>query len=147
LAELTRGQPWTVEQCKTNGNYYQHEMDVQSPFAAAPQIYREMVRICQNANIPVLFVRMPQQSYWRDAPPALNDRIEGFYAALSRDTGVQFIDARAWVDDTAFLDGSHLLPEGAAAFSQRLEREFLGPYVSHFAEERRLRQRMASSQP
>ena len=52
-------------------------------------------------------------------------RIAAHLERLHADTGVPQINARHWADDTEFLDGYHLLPEGARRFTRRLGREVL----------------------
>ncbi len=129
LADVSPHKPLTHEQIVGAGQYHLHEIDVMPTYEPAYRALCEMVQTCRARHVPVLFVRMPDNSSMRQPPPALNERIEGFYAALRRDTGVGFIDARAWVDDSGFIDGTHLLPEGAAVFSERLGREYLEPIL------------------
>ncbi len=100
--------------------YHQHAIDVTPTFDGTNRAYREMVETCRRHGVRVMFVRMPENSCMRQYPPALKARIETFYADLKRDTGVDFIDARTWVDDPGFIDGTHLLPEGAVQYSSRL---------------------------
>ena len=49
---------------------------------------------------------------------------------LAREYGVSVVDARAWVPDDGFMDGHHLLPEGATTFTKRLGTEVLQPMLA-----------------
>ena len=126
----TPHKPLTHEQIVGAGQYHLHEIDVTPTYDPAFHALCEMVETCRQNHIPVVFVRMPDNSEMRRPPPALNERIEGFYAALRRQTGVGFIDGRDWVDDSGFIDGTHLLPQGSAVFSERLARDYLKPILS-----------------
>ena len=100
--------------------YHQHAINVTPTFDGTCRAYREMVETCRRHHIRVMFVRMPENSCMRQYEPALKERIEAFYADLKKDTGVGFIDARDWVDDAGFIDGTHLVPEGAVQYSSKL---------------------------
>jgi hypothetical protein len=43
------------------------------------------------------------------------------------DYGLPVIDAREWMGEEDFIDGHHLLPDGAAAFTRRFGAEALAP--------------------
>jgi len=116
--DLVLGSRWFFGELQKSPNY-----------DPAVRALREMAETCRRRQVPVLFVRMPDNSAFRRPPPAVNERIEGFYEDLRRDTGVGAIDARDWVNDSDFMDGFHLLPEGSVVFSARLGREYLKPIL------------------
>ena len=79
---------------------------------------------CRRESIPAVLVLMPEGTsferlYGSQSEPALQD----FLATLRDEYGVALIDARRWIGDESFSDGHHLLPEGAADFSDRFARE------------------------
>ena len=56
--------------------------------------------------------------------------IDAYLARLSVEGAVPVVDARRWIEDAAFSDGHHLLPDGAAAFTQRFNHDMLQPLFS-----------------
>jgi hypothetical protein len=85
---------------------------------------REMLTLCGNKAIPVALLYMPEDSQFRRwYPPHVNAAIDAYFAGLRRDFGVPLVVARDWIEDRYFSDFVHLLPEGARAFTDRLERE------------------------
>lgn len=95
-----------------------------------PRAYREMADACHKAKVPILFVRMPETAAMRAGfSPAVRARLDGFFAELASRDGVQVADARDWAPDDGFVDGFHLDASGSTRFTQRLEREILGPQV------------------
>ena len=69
---------------------------------------------------------MPESSAFRGwYPPGAGPAVAAYLGGLSREYGVPWTDARAWLADEHFVDGHHLLAGGAAAFSERFGREML----------------------
>jgi hypothetical protein len=91
-------------------------------------LYRAVLARCSREGIPTGLVLMPESSAFRAlyAPDAWR-QLDGLLGELGREFGVPAVLARDWVDDGAFYDGHHLLPEGAAVFTRRLAREVLAP--------------------
>jgi hypothetical protein len=74
---------------------------------------------------------MPECELFRQGYPATAE------AALSRwldevrkEWGIDVFDCRAWCADDQFCDGHHMVPEGAARFSARLEQSALRPWLA-----------------
>jgi hypothetical protein len=57
--------------------------------------------------------------------PGVNDELKAYLASLP----ASVTDARPWMPDDAFADAHHLLPGGAAAFTDRLATEVLRPLL------------------
>ena len=129
LTDYSSHEPLTHELVVLEGQYHLHEIDASPTYDPAYRAQCEMVETCRRRHIPVLFVRMPDNSSMREPAPELKRRIDGFYANLKRDTGAGFIDARDWVEDVGFIDGSHLRREGSVVFSQRLGSQYLKPIL------------------
>ena len=100
-------------------------------FAIDPDAYARLVEIIQRAQadgILVVCVLMPEGSEFRrkfkgDAchtPAELVRR-------LRQEEHVAVVDARDWLEDSAFFDQHHLLPAGAAAFADRFRIEAMEP--------------------
>ena len=85
---------------------------------------------CRREGIPVALVLMPEAAEFRRFyAPGLRAAIVRSLGELSREKGVPLIDAGTWVGDTGFWDGHHLLPKGAAEFTDRFGREALQPLL------------------
>jgi hypothetical protein len=120
---------------------YQHRFDLAryqyqdcfGPFCLADgpsRALRDLLVLSREAHVPAALVVMPEASDFRALyPPAVWAGIERFLNELGREERGPVIDARTWVADAAFADGHHLLPEGAAVFTERLGREALGPLL------------------
>jgi hypothetical protein len=85
----------------------------------------------QSEQIRTAIVLMPEASWFRGALPADRAaRLREFAQNLSDEFGVLLIDGRDWGSDDEFLpDGHHLLPIGAARFTDRYQREIVTPLV------------------
>jgi hypothetical protein len=86
----------------------------------------EIIRRAQADNIHVVCVLMPEGSEFRrrfgsgsNSPAELVQRL--------RQIRVCVVDARDWLDDSAFFDQHHLLPAGAVRFADRFRVEALEP--------------------
>jgi hypothetical protein len=89
-----------------------------------------LLHLCRQDGIPVALVLMPESTAFRALyPPAVRQGLDAFLAEVVREESVPLIDARTWVEDDGFWDGHHLLPDGAAAFSDRFDREALQPLL------------------
>jgi hypothetical protein len=91
---------------------------------------RDLLDLCRRRDIPVALVLMPEASAFRALyPPAAWEKVEEFLGRLCRRHHVPLVDARCWVGDNGFYDTHHLLPEGAAVFTDRFGREVLRPLL------------------
>jgi hypothetical protein len=92
--------------------------------------FREMLTIARNERIPVAIVRMPDGTNLRNLhPPSMNAKFDRLLNELSAEYGCRVYDTREWMADDAFMDGTHLLRKGAEAYTQRLVREAIEPFV------------------
>jgi hypothetical protein len=87
---------------------------------------RELLDLCRRDRIGVVLVIMPEGSEFRSwyAADTLAT-IAAYLNALERESGVHWVDARSWVADDDFFDSHHLVPHGAAVFTERFGREGL----------------------
>jgi hypothetical protein len=92
---------------------------------------RVLLDRCHAEGIPTALVRMPESpSFRRYYGPTAEDQINAFLKDLTAAHGNPIINARTWVEDEqAFIDGHHLLPNGATEFSKRLGREAVLPLL------------------
>jgi hypothetical protein len=91
---------------------------------------------CRQDGIPVGLVLMPESTTFRALyPPAVRQGLDAALTELVRKENVPLIDARSWVADDGFWDGHHLLPEGAAVFSCRFDREALEPLLERLSQQ------------
>lgn len=85
---------------------------------------------CRREGIPVALLVMPEGPAFRaHYTPSMRAGIDAHLRALGERWDVPLIDARDWLDEDAFWDSHHLLPRGATAFTERFEREALGPLL------------------
>jgi hypothetical protein len=100
------------------------------PGGPPAEALRETLEVCRAEGIPTALVLMPEGSEFRRLyPPEALDATARFLGELQQQYGVPLIDAREWVGDDGFWDSHHLLPAGAAAFTDRLGREAIAPLL------------------
>lgn len=91
----------------------------------------DLLALCAREHIEAAVVLAPESHEFRSwYSPDAEEKIQTFCARLVRNYGVAIIDARDWLPDEEFLDGHHVLPQGADTFTRRLEREVLQPLVT-----------------
>jgi hypothetical protein len=100
-----------------------------SPASAGPLL--DLLQLCRAERIPTALVLMPEGLPFRNLyPPFAWPKIDEFLAIAMREFTVPVINAREWIGDHEFSDSHHLLPEGAAQFTERLCRDALVPLYS-----------------
>jgi hypothetical protein len=91
---------------------------------------RDLLDRCRQEGIQVLLLQTPESTAYRSCYPSeVVEQSDAYLAALVREYGLPMVDARAWVPDRMFVDGHHLMLDGAAVFTHRLAREVLEPLV------------------
>jgi len=87
----------------------------------AQQALSELLRSFDQKGIPVILVRMPEESTLRGwYAPNMEPTFQSLLADLRRSWGAKYIDASDWIADDLFADHCHLLPAGAVLFTRRL---------------------------
>jgi hypothetical protein len=90
----------------------------------------DLLDLCGREGIPVALVLMPESAEFRDFyAPGLRAGLTSYLGEVSREKGVPLIDASGWVGEGGFWDGHHLLPGGAAEFTDRFGHEALQPLL------------------
>lgn len=98
------------------------------------QAVDEMLDLCRRERIEAALVLLPEGDEFRGHYPAAAwDRLHDYLADVSRSRGVPVFDCGQWCEESHICDGQHLLPEGAAAFSARLETDVLRSWRSRRA--------------
>jgi hypothetical protein len=76
----------------------------------------------------VVIVLMPEGSGFRAMYTSeVRAGVDDLVRRLRDEVGVTVVDAREWLDDAAFYDQHHLLPNGARAFADRFRTDALEP--------------------
>jgi hypothetical protein len=100
------------------------------PGGPAAQTVADLLASCRARGVPAAVVLMPEARAFRGwYSPAGRAELIGLLEDVGRRCDAPLIDASEWVPDDRFADGHHLLPRGAAVFSERLGREALGPLI------------------
>jgi hypothetical protein len=126
---------WTAEQrqaqLRVARQTYGWLLDDFRIVAANDRAYRDMLEDCRERRIRAAFFTMPESPAFRHwYSPAVRAKVSTYLAELSREFGAPVFDASAWLEDeTAFMDGHHLLGPAAESFSKRLGRECVGPWI------------------
>jgi hypothetical protein len=85
-----------------------------------------LLELCRAEGIRTVLVVPPEGEVFRTFYPAgLSRNVDALLARLVREFQVPVCDARYWVKEEDFWDSHHLLPEGAARYTDRLGREVL----------------------
>lgn len=99
-----------------------------TPSRAHAESLEALLAECRRDGIAVAVVLTPEGTEFRDRyTPEMTRAIAGMLADWRTRCAVPIIDARDWMDDGAFADMHHLLPDGARAFSARLAKEAIAP--------------------
>lgn len=100
---------------------YFHGFEVGGSSCAA---LTDALKLCRNRGIPTALYYMPESAEFRSwYSPAMMSSIDRFVGSLSTQFSAPIIDARSWIGDEQFTDGHHLLPAGAAEFTDRLAKD------------------------
>ena len=76
-------------------------------------------------------VLTPESTDYRSWFPAGSEQqLQDYCAQLRRKHDLWIVDARDWLADDEFMDGHHVMEQGAVTFTRRLEQEVLGKLVS-----------------
>ncbi|MCE9564532.1 MAG: hypothetical protein K8U57_21040 [Planctomycetes bacterium] len=101
------------------------------PGGSAGLALRDTLVLARDHGIPVRLLLMPEASWFREmSPPEVAARFNGWVRDLVQEVGCPLTDARQWIPDSGFADGHHLLPGGAAAFTDRLTNEVIAPHLA-----------------
>jgi hypothetical protein len=86
---------------------------------------RELVALCRSEGIRLALYIMPEGAVfqsWYD--PIRRKEVDGYLAALCAAHRVPLLDCRAWLtNEDYYHDSHHLMPRGAALFSERMGKE------------------------
>jgi hypothetical protein len=92
---------------------------------------RDLLDLCRQERISVAFLVMPESREFQSWYSLLGDvQFHAYLRHLAAEYAVPVLNARNWMADDDFLDGHHLLPDAAAAFSERLGRQALQPFLA-----------------
>jgi hypothetical protein len=91
---------------------------------------RDALETCRSSGIRAALLITPESTEFRSwyAEPG-RSRIAPLVAELANEFGAPFFDAREWLADDLIGDGHHLIGSGADAFTGRLVREGLVPWL------------------
>ena len=91
---------------------------------------RETLALCRREHIAAAILVMPEGPAFRGSyPPGIAERLGTLLRNTAREFDAAVLWTRDWMDEEAFNDSSHLLPEAAARFSRRLATEQLLPLL------------------
>jgi hypothetical protein len=97
----------------------------------ADRATRELLAVCRREGIRAVLVLMPEGSVMRGwYAPGGRDAAGRYCAAVGAAFGVPVVDARDWLADADFYDYHHVLRRGAEAYTDRLARDVLRPYLA-----------------
>jgi hypothetical protein len=94
----------------------------------AAEALERMLGRCRDNGIRVILLGIPTCSPHRAAyTPEIEAAYDGYIRKLMAEYDCLYVDGRAWVPDTLFLDTLHVDLDGAKLFTRRLAREVLKP--------------------
>lgn len=91
----------------------------------------DSLELCRKHGAEVRFVVLPEGGDHRAMyGPGSIDRVDEHLRKLADETGIPITDTRGWLTEDDFTDSHHELERGAIAFTDRLGRELLEPWVA-----------------
>jgi hypothetical protein len=117
---------------KTNSSLKAYMPALTQPALApgALQALRDVVNLCRDNHIPVVFFAPAEASCFRSYAPAVAENQMNALRSLTHENSVPLIDSRAWIDDPGYYDGHHATRQGADQYTLRFQREVLARYLS-----------------
>jgi hypothetical protein len=98
--------------------------------ASSLQVIRDLVNRCREERIDVLFVEPPVSPMFRDwFAPGVWESGDAHLRAFAAELGVELVPPLDGLEESHFIDGHHLLREGAATYSRRLADRHLKPWL------------------
>ncbi len=96
----------------------------------ADRALRELLDRCARHGIRTALVLLPEHSAVRACyPPETLARLSAYLEERTRACQTPVIDTRDWVSDDDFIDARHTLPQAAAPYTERFQREVLRPLL------------------
>jgi hypothetical protein len=90
----------------------------------------ELLSLCRREGIQAALLFLPEGKEFQGLyPPDMRVEIDAYMAHLGRTHSTPVIDTRNWMTDADFLDGFHLLPHAATAYTRRFARDVLQPLL------------------
>lgn len=129
LAGLT---PVEVQQrtASAKANYQPHLQTLEVR-RLSDRTWRELLSLCRDQRISVVLIMSPEGKQFQSwYSPEARARVDRYADRLHREFGVPVVDARNWLADDDFSDSHHVLLRGARAFTERLGREVLAPWLA-----------------
>ena len=111
---------------------YAEYLDGYEPGGCGAAAVRDTLDACRAANVKAALLLAPESSEFRDwYPEPGRSRVVPLLAGLAREAGgAPLFDARDWLADELLGDGHHLTGTGADAFTARLTRDALAPWLA-----------------
>lgn len=91
---------------------------------------REILEVCRAERIRAALVLMPESPTFRSwYPDGVWEQIIAHVEDLRREYAVPIVNGQCWMDEPDFLDGHHLVEEGADRFTERLGQDAIVPML------------------
>ena len=92
--------------------------------------FHELADLLAKEGIPTIMVWMPEGPLMRSFyPPEAMQALRGEFEQVSNARGFPLVTAREWLDEDAFWDSVHMTAAGGMAFTERLVREAVLPWL------------------
>lgn len=110
---------------------YGEYLDGFEPGGCGIAALRDSLTACRAAGVKVALMLAPESSEFRDwyAEPG-RSRLLPLLSELAREHDAKLFDGRAWLSDDHIGDGHHVTGSGADAFTARLTRDALAPWLA-----------------
>jgi hypothetical protein len=81
-----------------------------------------LTKLCRQESISIVLIWPPEASFIRaHYSLAMNERCDRWLERVRAETAVPIINARDWMNDSDFIDGLHLTPDGAITYTRKLQ--------------------------
>jgi hypothetical protein len=91
---------------------------------------RQVLAECRAHGVSAALVLMPEGPAYRSwFAESIYDETRAWMRGLRQEYGCALVDAREWIGEDGFIDSHHMKPEGGKAFTDRLAREAVLPWL------------------
>lgn len=110
---------------------YAEWLDDYAPGGCGAVAVRDALAVCRAAGVKVALMLAPESSEFRGwyAEPG-RSRLLPLLTELAREGDAAVFDGRAWLSDEHIGDGHHVTAAGADAFTAKLTRDALAPWLA-----------------